>query len=286
MKLIPVRQIEVSQKREISEGRFSIRALQQVLRGDVVHHLHKHNFYFVLAVSEGAGLHEIDFVSYPVHSHSIFILRPGQVHRLELAAGSLGFLMEFDLSFYKPKDSIKEHRWRRVSTKNFCKVEEGRFKKLNAYLASIFDEYSNGQDGYLEAIQANLNLFFIENSRQSSNPASATKGENDYMKDRFEALLHLLETNITSKKNVTEYAEMFNLSTYQLNAITKKTVGKTVSNLINEQIILEAKRLLLATPHQVKDIAYNLGYEDISYFIRFFKKQTGQSPDAFRRNFK
>jgi YesN/AraC family two-component response regulator len=63
-------------------------------------------------------------------------------------------------------------------------------------------------------------------------------------------------------------------------------VGKTVSELINEQIILEAKRHLLATSNQIKEIADQLGYEDHSYFIRFFKQQTGLSPDAFRKNFR
>lgn len=75
-----------------------------------------------------------------------------------------------------------------------------------------------------------------------------------------------------------------NLSPYQLNEITKATIGKTASELINEHIILEAKRYLLATPNQIKDIADHLGYEDVSYFIRFFKKHTGYSPEAFRHN--
>ncbi|MBK6938533.1 MAG: AraC family transcriptional regulator [Chitinophagaceae bacterium] len=85
---------------------------------------------------------------------------------------------------------------------------------------------------------------------------------------------------------MSEYASLLNLSPYQLNAIAKQSAGKTVSELINEQIILETKRYLLATSGQVKDIADHLGYEDVSYFIRFFKKQTGYSPEAFRKNFK
>jgi AraC family transcriptional regulator, transcriptional activator of pobA len=286
MKLIPVRQISLSQKTDENEENFSIRALQQVLDGTLVHHLHKHDFYFLLAVNEGAGLHEIDFVPYAVHSHSVYILRPGQVHKLELAGNSTGFLMEFDLSFYQPKTGIKEHRWKKVIAKNFCQVEVSRFKKLVTYLASIFEEYSSKKEGYVEAIKANMDLFFIEIFRQSPNPGSVVRGESAYIQDRFETFLHLLETNIARKKNVSQFAEMLNLSSYQLNAITKAAVGKTVSELINEQIILEAKRLLLATPHQVKDIAYELGYEDISYFIRFFKKHTAHSPDSFRRNFK
>ena len=79
---------------------------------------------------------------------------------------------------------------------------------------------------------------------------------------------------------------MMSISSYQLNDITRNAVGKTASTLINEHILLEAKRHLLATPNQVKEIAGYLGYEDPSYFIRFFKKHTGVSPDVFRRNFK
>jgi AraC family transcriptional regulator, transcriptional activator of pobA len=93
----------------------------------------------------------------------------------------------------------------------------------------------------------------------------------------------LLETRLADIKQVSQYADLLNLSTYQLNSITKTTVGKAASELINEQIILEAKRYLLATTNQVKDIASQLGYEDVSYFIRFFKKHTGHSPEAFRK---
>jgi AraC-like DNA-binding protein len=77
-----------------------------------------------------------------------------------------------------------------------------------------------------------------------------------------------------------------NLSSYQLNEITKSSVGKTASEIINERIVLEAKRYLLATSNQVKEIADHLGYEDISYFIRFFRKHAGFSPEVFRNNFK
>lgn len=75
-----------------------------------------------------------------------------------------------------------------------------------------------------------------------------------------------------------------NLSVYQLNAITKATLGKTSSSIINDYVVLEAKRHLLATSLQVNQVAYQLGYEDVSYFIRFFKKHMGCSPQAFREN--
>ena len=287
MKTIPIRHIASPGREQSNAGRFSIREVQQVLNGkDLVHHLHKHDFFFVLALEKGKGLHEIDFIKYEVHDHCIFILRPGQVHRLELRADNTGFLMEFDLSFYQPKNTITAQRWKKASSKNYCGVEAARFIKLKVILANVFNEFNNKQEGYIEVIKANLDIFFIEYVRQSQDPKEIEKTESNYIQERFEELIDLLETNISRMKNVSEYADFLSLSSYQLNAITKASVGKTVSDLINEQIILEAKRFLLATPNQIKEIADYLGYEDVSYFIRFFKKHTGHSPDTFRKNFK
>ena len=105
------------------------------------------------------------------------------------------------------------------------------------------------------------------------------------MQDKFEEFSELLEQNLITNKKISYYSDMMNLSLYQLNEIVKASIGKTGSEFINEYIILEAKRYLLATSNQVKEISYQLGYEDVSYFIRFFKKHTGFSPDAFRQKF-
>jgi len=286
MKSFPVRQITLSHERVIS-GRFKIRAVEDILGGeDLLHEFHRHDFFFVLALEKGDGTHEVDFTPYKLHDNSIFFLRPGQVHRLELKAGSTGFLMEFDTAFYHPVDNTANQRLTKASNKTFCAFEDSRFKKLLSLLKYMFNEDREKQEGYVEVIKANLDVFFIEYLRQSRNPDGSSKNARSYTQERFEDFLGLLGPHITSKKQVSQYADLLNLSIYQLNAITKTIIGKPASELINEQIILEAKRYLLATPNQVKDIADHLGYEDISYFIRFFKKHTSYSPESFRKNFK
>jgi AraC-like DNA-binding protein len=160
-----------------------------------------------------------------------------------------------------------------------------QFKKLQDVLTYIFNEYTAQQAGYMEVIKANLDIFFIEFIRQSSNPLSTSKQGSNYTQEKFEEFQELVENNIVTHKQVSQYANLMNLSSYQLNAIIKTTINKSASEFINEQIVLEAKRNLLATPNQIKDIADHLGYEDISYFIRFFKKHTGHSPEAFRKNY-
>jgi AraC family transcriptional regulator, transcriptional activator of pobA len=287
MKTIPIRRIDSDQPETPLVGRFKIRALRDVQAGnDLVQPLHKHDFFFVLLIEKGRGSHEIDFVKFNVHNHSIFILRPGQVHQLELKAGCSGYLMEFDTAFYHPSDKASLQRLTKASNKNSCTVKVKRFHKLLSVLSDIFDEYTAKQEGYTEVIKASLDIFFIQFIRQSQNPASPLKKRNSYTQERYETFLEILSNRITELKQVSQYAALLNLSVYQLNAITKIAVEKSASELINEQIMLEAKRYLLATSNQVKDIAHHLGYEDFSYFIRFFKKHTGYSPEAFRLNFR
>ena len=287
MKEIPIRKINTPQEEQNFSESFSIRAIQDVLAGkDITQDLHRHDFFYILAIEKGSGKHEIDFNSYTIEDYSIIFMRPGQVHQHTLKAESAGYLLEFKTDFYYPHDKAANHHLRKASSKNFCRADATEFKKLHSILTYIFQEYTQKQKGYQEIIKANLSIFFIELIRQHSNNFISEKKSNPYPQERLEEFFELLETNITTEKQVSQYAERLHLSLHQLNTITKTTLNKTGSEIINEHIILESKRYLLATSNQVNQIAYHLGYEDASYFIRFFKKHTGLSPEAFRHNLK
>jgi len=286
MKKIPIRQISEAHKELPASERFTIRRVEDIMGGnDLAPELHRHDFFFILSLEYGKGHHEIDFTPYKVNDNSVFFLRPGQVHQLELKAGCTGYLMEFSTGFYHPKDKLSRLRLRKASHKTWCKPDSGRFEKLLAILKEMFGEYINREEGYQDVIKANLDIFIIEFIRQSTSSKVVPKIGNPYIQERLEEFLELLDNHITTHKQVSQYTDLMNLSAYQLNEITKATLGKTSSTLINEHIILEAKRHLLATTNQIKDIADQLGYEDPSYFIRFFRKHTGYSPDAFRHHF-
>ncbi len=287
MKNIPIRHIHTTQKEPGLSGSFSIRAIEDLLAGkNMVEELHRHDYFYVLALKKGAGSHEIDFTSYEVCNSSVFFMRPGHVHQLTLKAGSKGYLMQFKADFYYPNDKVSGQLLRKASNKNLCQLDAKRFKKLLAILTYMFQEFTDKQEGYEEVVKANLGIFLIELVRHRQNREKALNVISPYIQERLEVFLELLELHISKHKQVSQYADMMHLSTYQLNAITKATLGKTCSELINESIILESKRYLLGTSNQVTQIAYHLGYEDVSYFIRFFKTHTGYTPEVFRHNFK
>ena len=286
MKTIPVRQLHPASQAPAPLS-FSIRDVREMLAGKAMtQELHRHDYFFVLVLQKGKGTHTIDFTPYEIHNASVFFMRPGQVHELSLKAGSTGYVMEFMPDFYHPHDKNSSQLLRRASNLNYCQLDPKRFLKLIAPLTHIFEEYTDKREGYQEIVKANLGIFFIELVRNRKHDNKKQAPVNSYSQERLEALMELLETHISSHKQVSQYADMLNLSAYQLNAITREALGKTCSELINEVITLEAKRYILATNDQVNQIAYRLGYEDPSYFIRFFKKQTGYTPEAFRNNFK
>jgi AraC family transcriptional activator of pobA len=284
MKKIPIRRINTTQQESVIEN-FRIRSVTDLLSGkDMIQELHRHDFFFVLALKKGAGSHAIDFASHRIVDNSVFFMRPGQIHELKLRKGSTGYLMEFKSDFYFPNDKIPRQLLRNVSSKNLCKINSNRFKKIDMILANIFQECHEKKEEYLEVIKSNMSMFFIELIRERQDPKGKASEAKRYDQQRLEEFMELMERQITEHKQPSHYAKMLNLSLYQLNAITKNTLGKTSSDLINEHIILESKRSLLATSSQVKEIAFQLGYEDVSYFIRFFRKHTGYSPDVFRNN--
>lgn len=280
MSTIPIRQIKDS----FFEERFSIRNLEPLTSDkDLVHELHRHDFYFVLFVKTGSGQHEIDFVKHPVSNYNCFFIRPGQVHELLLSQGTTGFMLQFTTDFYTPKEIPALEVLRKVSHQNFLSLASAEFEQIESIATLIFQEYAQKSNRYKEALKSYLDILFIVMARFSQTEQTEHKL---YAQERLDALFDLMEKNISSKKQVSDYAEMLHITSYQLNSITKSLLQKTASELINEHIILEAKRLLIATTNQVNQVAHLLGYDDTSYFIRFFKKKTGLTPEAFRQHFK
>lgn len=252
----------------------------------MVQELHRHDFFYILIVEKGSGQHEIDFKNYEIKDYSVFMMRPGQVHQLDLKSGSTGYLIQFKTDFLYAHNNASQNHLTKLIQFNFYQFERDTFGKINSTLSEALNEYTTKEKGYQEVLKANLSILLIELLRKRQYKVLPTASPSPYSQEKLEQFLELVESNIRTQKQVSQYTELLHLSSYQLSTITKTLLNKTPSEIINDYIILEAKRQLLATSNQVSQIAYNLGYEDPSYFIRLFKKHTSFSPETFRKNSK
>lgn len=283
MKDIPIRSIIPPTAEELDS--FRIFSIREILAGeDMNQALHRHDFYFILLVSKGIGIHEIDFVAYPITDNSIHIMRPGQVHKLELKADSEGYWLAFNRDFeFLP--NVQDNALWRGASRNFYHLDKNEVIQLSSIFQTILDEYKCKQVRFENVIKASLEVLLVQLLRYQQKNLHTSREVDLYQQKKLQEFLDLLETNISTKKPAAAYAAMVNLSPFQLNSITKNLLGKTVAELIDDQMVLEAKRYLLGTANQITQIAFHLGFIDVSYFIRFFKKKIGVTPEVFRKNF-
>lgn len=257
---------------------FSIRRLEDISEGKVINEeLHRHAFYYLLYLKTGTGSHSIDFVDYKVIDNSLFFMRPNQVHQLYLKPKAKGFIMAFQSDFYSLAiDTGFKKKLLQASLFNQLDLTREGGNTINLVLEEVYQEFDTRREDYSEIIRSNLTRLFIFLIRQAS-------VESPIIKDGSAGeLVELIEEKLRGWKRVGQYANALNRSSFQLNKLSKEAFGTTVSQLIKNAILLEAKRQLLATDKQVNEIAFLLGYEDVAYFIRYFKKEVGVTPRAFR----
>ncbi len=265
MRDIPIRSILPPRIGELDS--FRIFDISEILCGENMNQaLHRHDFYFILLVSKGGGVHEIDFVEHRIAENTLSIMRPAQVHRLELQADTEGYWLAFNKDF-EFLSTVKDTLLRKATSWNFYNLHRRDVSVMSSILQIILSEYRLKNADFEHVIKAGLEILLIHFLRFSQKKQLLSQETNQYQQEKLNEFLHQLETNIGSVKQVAAFAEMVHLSPYQLNSITKSLLGKTVSELIDEQILLEAKRYLLGTPYQISQIALQLGYMDVSYFI-------------------
>lgn len=103
--------------------------------------------------------------------------------------------------------------------------------------------------------------------------------------DIFRDFSRHLEIHFRKKHNVSEYADLLHIAPKTLTHKFKNLNLESPNQLIINRILLEAKRLLFYTDKPIKEIAYDLGYEDPAYFNRLFTNKTGSTPANFKKNY-
>lgn len=245
---------------------------------------HRDNNYMFIFQQSGASKMMVDFQEINIEGPAIFCILPGQIHygisiqEPDMWAMAIGADWIKDLF----RTIIMEFAVRNVA----ARMEEPKARLLNDSLVLLQSlEKQASTDVEYKTVHSMLDVclgLFVsgcqydEKSEPLSNlrPVTITR--------QFRSLLLV---NFRQMKSPAEYAGALNISPAYLNEVVKNTTGRPVSYWIHQEIILEAKRMLFYTDHTVKEIAVNLGYADVTYFIRLFGKVAGIAPLKFRNNY-
>lgn len=236
---------------------------------------HRHDFYELLWFTEveSTAKQLLDFGEFPINNQEMYLLTPNQIHRMspEKKKGyALAFAKDF---FYSIIGKAHEFSYSSNYYKAAVPVEKQvMFRQL---FQMIEEEYKYKKrrtllKHYYGALLIHLEeLLAIENNEQ---PELETAGK----------ILYLVEQHFKKEKTIGFYSQQMNLSSWRVNSLLKKYTGKTLKRHLIQRIVLEAKRLLLTEDILIKELAYRLGYLDVSYFVNIFKQSTGISPNQFK----
>lgn len=248
---------------------------------------HRHHYFTVLIIKKSAGLHKIDFNSYPLAQHQIYFVAPGQVHQIKETAQSFGYVMTFSNQFLVENsiplsfiDSL--NLFQNYGQSPPLEPSFSQFNTVENYATRIFELFHGTAALKYVSIGAYLKLMLIEcNAICAMNPIS-TDSDNSGSK-----LIRAFKTEVDlgyKKEHSTKYyADKLHITSDHLNRTVKSILGRTAKEYIQTRIITEAKRLLYFTDESNKEIAYELGFTEPANFSAFFKKHTQISPSNFKK---
>lgn len=250
---------------------------------------HRHNYYMVFFCTAGKGKKLIDFKLFDIKPGMIFTMFPGQIHAWLEDESLEGYLIFFIDSFF----NMRYHNNMLIDFPFFNSAFSMPFVALSPELSThkealfecMLNEFKKKDRDHLKVLRSYLNIILIEIKRLFDTQTThwQKQDKNGYLiVNNFEQLIN---EYYKTKHKVRDYAELLLLTPNYLNAVCNKIIGRPAGELIRNRIMLEAKRLLLHENMTVAEIGMEVGFDDNSYFCRFFKKYEGTSPEKFRKNY-
>ncbi len=247
--------------------------------------------YNIVWIQKGNGRYTIDFKTYHIKQGMIFFLTPGQMYKVESEGVIEGVRLSFEQDFYcvdtfSSQASCSGILFKNPYQKPFISLNGNQISEFQFIIEQINAEFCNPGLAHREIIHTYLQLFLIKAMRIKKEQADEFSLYADEETSFLYQFQNNLETYFRINHSVSYYADLLNISPKSLHKKVKEITGKPVSVIIQDRIILEAKRLLYHTNKSVKEIGYELGFDDPSYFSRFFTKQVNEAPTEFQQRIK
>lgn len=250
------------------------------------HDNHRISFYLIYLVHAGKSTHSIDFENYPLNKMSVIFLKPGQIHHfgdLNQVEGDILVASEKIFEILNNENPLISDLLDSVFTATGPLILNDReYQQTKSLLETVAFVTKKTQLNLSAAPMSYLFSFILSEFRTMKTIAARneTLSHGDPLISRFKKSL---EQNLLASKAVKDFAEDLNVSTRTLDRRCLQILKKTAREIIDERLLLEAKRILSYSTDPLKITADRLGFSDVSTFSKFFQRHEGVAPGQFRK---
>jgi AraC-like DNA-binding protein len=247
----------------------------------------QHPYFSMLLVRNGKGKAIRDGADFSFERESLLCFSIYQPYTIITEGDFDGVLLNFHPGFF----CLFEHRhevscngvlFNNLYDTPVINLEPANWQTLMTIAGQIKDELSQREHPDKDILLSFLKVFLINASRVKMDQQGTDATGIQTNMPILSKLTNAIEENYKTLHQPGEYEKLLHVSAAVLNKASKTYFRKTLTALIAERLIIEAKRQLYLTSKPVKEIAFELGYMDEFYFSRFFKKHVGVSPQTFR----
>lgn len=264
---------------------FSVKRLENDIpyAGDFV----RLNYHHIVIIENGKGMLMIDESSFDIADRQIFLLAKGQICRFENGSSAHGYYISFGDCFWERVPSsasnCKAVLFNNAAANQKLMPDQVEAEELLSLCNNLLREYNaDSYTNQMDVMAAYLKIIMIKLANIKMVKEGAFDSQDYIIYRRF---MELLSSQYRSLHAVNDYSERLNITPRRLSELCKRCSDKSAKEIINGQIIAEAKRLLQFSSHSVKEIAYQLHFGTSEQFSHFFKKNTEISPANYRSKF-
>jgi AraC family transcriptional activator of pobA len=245
--------------------------------------------YHIIWVKKGSGEHLIDTRKLKLKDNMVYFITPKQLQVLNADTTIEGSVISFTADFLGLTSTnfdplFRDGLFSTGTAPAVINVTDELRNDLSYIMFNLQKEFLNYSALKEEILREYLKVFLIHLTRRISQSMGKEQEQQLSGTELADKFFNLLQKNFTTKKLVTDYAAMLSVSANYLNVTVKKISGYPASHHIHQQIIQEAKRQAVYTDKSMKEIAYLLGFEAITHFSKFFKKNEGNNFSLYRKN--
>jgi len=248
----------------------------------------RHDFYHMVLFTEGSGKFSIDYKTCSIKPYQFYFMTPGQIHDWHFQGEMDGYVINFPARFFQSfllkTDYLDQFFFFKGNVRD-CVIEipeELRWTVVELIEKAITETETDNKFKNDTVRVLLLHLFMVISNIDSRDRQLMVESNKKALRQNFEKLI---EENYIRLRLPRQYAELLHVTPNHLNKLCNELVGLSAGDMIRNRVILEAKRLLINLKLTVTEIAYKLNFDDSSYFCKLFKKQTGMSPNTFRKHY-